>query len=98
MLTVVPGLRPARRNIDVYFRDIVGDVGFEPDPLSPVWASPDIWVCPTPALCPGPGVNPIAGGISYVNVHLNNTGPSTVVGDVDIRYTALGASALWPTG
>lgn len=87
--------RPPHLN-DVYIRDIAGDVGFEPDPLSPVWASPDIWVCNTPAPCPG--VNPIVGGTSYVSVHLNNTGPGTVVGDVYTYYTSLGASALWPTG
>jgi hypothetical protein len=89
----------SQRQNDVFIRDIVGDGGAEPDPLSPMWHSPDIWVCnlsfPT---CPAPGVNPIAGQTNFVRVRTNNTGPSTVGGTVATYYTNMGAAAPWPAG
>lgn len=84
------------RSDDVYIRDVAGDNSSEPDTLTPVWESPDIWVCNTPAPCP-PGVNPIAGATNWVNVTLNNTGPSSVSGDIYLYYTAMGGAAVWPT-
>jgi hypothetical protein len=87
----------SQRQNDVFIRDIVGDGGAEPDPLSPIWHSPDIWVCnmsfPT---CPSPGVNPIVGQTNFVRVRLNNTGPGAVGGTVATYYTQMGASAIWP--
>jgi hypothetical protein len=77
-------------------RDNLGDNSSEPDPVTPVWASPDIWVCNTPAPCGG--VNPIVGpSPNYVNIRLNNTGPSTTTGDVYLYYTSMGGAAVWPT-
>jgi hypothetical protein len=87
--------KPAVKENDVYIRDTTSDVGNEPSGTLPVWESPDIWVCPTTATCAG--TNPIIGQTNYVNVHANNVGALSVAGDIIVYYTAMGASAQWPT-
>jgi hypothetical protein len=87
----------SQRQNDVFIRDIVGDGGAEPDPLSPIWHSPDIWVCNLALpLCAAPGVNPIVSQTNFVRVRLNNTGPGAVSGTVATNYTQMGAAAIWP--
>jgi hypothetical protein len=87
---------PAVKANDVYIRDTTSDVGNEPSGSLPVWESPDIWVCHTTAPCSG--VDPVVGSVNTINVRLNNVGAYSVAGDVNLYYTAMGASALWPSG
>jgi hypothetical protein len=87
----------SQRQNDVFIRDIAGDGGLEPDPLSPIWESPDIWVCPmTSPMCAAPGFIPVVGQTNFVRVRLNNTGPGAVAGNVDVHFTSMGGSASWP--
>jgi hypothetical protein len=87
---------PSVKPNDVYIRDTTSDIGNEPSGTLPVWESPDMWVCHSTAPCGG--VDPVVGGVNIVNVHLNNVGAFSVAGDVNVYYTAMGGSALWPSG
>lgn len=69
---------------DVYIRDDANDKGVEPNPEEHVWNSPDIEL---PFL--------VLGDTTLIRVRLNNDGPDSITGNLQLFYTEMGTAAKW---
>ncbi|WP_229401510.1 hypothetical protein [Micromonospora okii] len=83
---------------DIYIRDVVADLGYQPHMGTPLWNSSDIKVCPTAVEC-ATSQWPVVGMTNYVFVKLRNPGPygsGTDTGILRLLRTTPGGGRTWP--